>query len=75
MLPPSRSKLPRILAAVPKTKTDPNSLLPEPVVEAGAGLREEPVRGRAGEEGTRQESQPLGNSGELATHLGQTGFF
>ena len=53
MLPPSRSKLPRILAAVPKTKTDPNSVLPEPAVEAGAGLREEPVRGRAGEEGAR----------------------
>ena len=53
MLPPSRSKLPRILAAVPKTKTDPNSFLPEPVAEAGAGVREEPVRGRAGEEGAR----------------------
>ena len=59
MLPPSRSKLPRILAAVPKTETDSNSLLPEPAVEAGAGLREEPVRGRAGEEGTRQEPQPF----------------
>ena len=59
MLPPSRSKLPRILAAVPKTKTDPNSILSEPAVEAGAGVREEPVRGRAGEEGTRQEPQPF----------------
>ena len=55
MLPLFRSKLPRILAAVPKTKTDPNGVLPEPVVEAGAGLREEPVRGRAGEEGAGQE--------------------
>ena len=53
MLPLFRSKLPRILAAVPKTKTDPNSVLTEPVVEAGAGLREEPVRGRAGEKGAR----------------------
>ena len=59
MFPLFRSKLPRILAAVPKTKTDPNSLLPEPVVEAGAGVREEPVRGRAGEEGARQKPQPF----------------
>ena len=65
MLPLFRSKLSRILAAVPKTETNPNSFLPEPVVEAGAGVREEPVRGRAGEEGARQESQPLRNSGEL----------
>ena len=53
MLPLFRSKLSRILAAVPKTETNPNSFLPEPVVEAGAGVREEPVRGRAGEEGAR----------------------
>ena len=65
MLPPSRSKLPRILAAVPKTKTDPNSILPKPAVEAGAGLREEPVRGRAGEEGARKVSQLVRNSGKI----------
>ena len=64
MLPPSRSKLPRILAAVPKTKTDPNSLLSEPAVEAGAGIREEPVRGRAGEEGTREKPELVRNPGK-----------
>ena len=53
MLPLFRSKLSRILAAVPKTETNPNSFLPEPVVEAGAGLREEPVRGGAGAQGAR----------------------
>ena len=53
MLPLFRSKLSRILAAVPKTKTDPNSILSEPAVEAGAGVREEPVRGWAGEKGAR----------------------
>ena len=44
MLPPSRSKLPRILAAVPKTKTDPDGLLTKPAVEARAGSFDDVMR-------------------------------
>ena len=60
----TRSQLPGIFAAFSETKTDPDGFFSEPASEAGAGVREEPVRGRAGKEGARQEPQPVGNSGE-----------
>ena len=60
----TRSQLPGIFAAFSETKADPDGFFSEPASEAGAGVREEPVRGRAGEERARQEPQPVGNSGE-----------
>ena len=46
-----RSSSTGIPSSLPQTKTNPDGLLPQPAAEAGAGLREEPVRGGAGEEG------------------------
>ena len=65
MHPLCRSQLSGILAAFSKTQTDPDGIFSEPASEAGAGVWEEPVRGRAGEEGAGQEPQPVRNSGEL----------
>ena len=48
-----RTSPPRVSPTFPQTKEDPDSLLPQPAAEAGAGLREEPVRCGAGEEGAR----------------------
>ena len=54
-----------ISVTISQTKENPNCLLTQSAAETGAGLREKPVRGRAGEEGARKVSQLVRNSGKI----------
>ena len=46
----------RVSASLQEAKADPHRLLPLTAAQAGAGLREQPVRGGPGEEGARQDA-------------------
>ena len=50
-----RSAPARVPFAVPEAEADPHGVLPLAAAQAGAGLREQPVRGGPGEEGARQD--------------------
>ena len=59
---PSRTSW--ILVTISQTKENPNRLLSQPAAETGAGVWEESVRGRSGEEGAGKVSQLVRNSGK-----------
>ena len=61
----SRSPRPsRVPASLQKAQADPHGLLPLAAAQAGAGLREQPVRGGPGEEGTRQDTALVRDPGD-----------
>ena len=53
----------RVPAALQEAQADPHRLLPLAAAQAGAGLREQPVRGGSGEEGPRQDAALVRDSG------------
>ena len=54
---------PRVPAPIQEAQAHPHCLLPVPAAQAGAGLREEPVRGGPGAEGAGQDAKLVRNPG------------
>ena len=65
----SRSPWPsRVPAPLQKAQADPHGVLPLAAAQAGAGLREQPVRGGPGEEGARQDTALVRDPGNNDRH-------
>ncbi len=60
----SRSAPAGVPASLPEAEEDPDGVLALPAAQAGAGIREEPVRRGPGEEGARQVTQLVRNTGK-----------